>query len=84
MRYNVYCSAESLAAEQSSCCAFKNLNSLYVVGRNGEICCKVAGMRIINAYSVQQNSDLVESSAVDTDVRLNSKTAALPDIHTDG
>ena len=81
LRDDVDGAAETLSAIDATCGAFQHLDALYVADADGEVCRKVSCLRIADVDAVEQQCDLVESAAVDADVRLDTKATALPDIH---
>ena len=73
--------AKSRCAKDTCRCAFEHLDAVDVRKRNGKIGGIVPCLGVANVHAIQQNGNLVERSAVDRDVRLNSKASALTDIH---
>ena len=64
--------------------AFKNLDALNVGKVDGEIGRVVARVGIADGYAVNKDGNLVVRTAVDANVRLHTKAAALSDINADG
>ena len=76
--------AEGLCAEYACCGAAQYLYAFDVVQVDRQVNRKVAGLWVSERDSVEQDSNLVKGSAVHADVRLNAKSAALPDVDARG
>ena len=76
--------AEGLAAKHTRGSAFENLDALNVGKVDGEIGRVVARVGIADGYAVNKDGNLVVRTAVDANVRLHTKAAALSDINADG
>ena len=82
-RHDVDGPAKGLAAKYTRGGAFQDFHTLDVGQVQGKVCRVVSGLWVVDGHAIHEQCDLVEGTAVDTDVRLHSEAAALSDIHAD-
>ena len=81
LRHDVDGSEQRRGAEHSSGRSLEHFNALYVCHIHREIEGIVSRLRVADVYAIEEDCDLLEVSAADTDVGLRSNRTTLPHIH---
>ena len=79
--HNIDCARETTPCIHACRSSLKHLDTLDISYRYGQIHREMPRVRIADIHTIEQDDDLVKLTAVDTNVRLYTKSPALTDVH---